>query len=221
MAATDESSVAQPSPVVGASNASSPSRAPLRRIDPATALAIQTALAKVDTTLRRNQLYNPEDKSMTAKEDVGPALNILRGWMRTVGLSAIDTFNAWDHAGTFTLTRSQLQKGFEQDLGVLLDDELVTLVFDHLSSSYHLSYDEWKTWFYGTSIDMGETDEERRDKAALIIERWVRVYVAKKSAEKRRLARRAERKAAQAAAAAAEQGGGAAVGMLGGAAEIV
>ena len=82
-------------------------------------------------------------------------------------------------------------------------------------------HDEWKTWFYGTSIDMGETDEERRDKAALIIERWVRVYVAKKSAEKRRLARRAERKAAQAAAAAAEQGGGAAVGMLGGAAEIV
>ena len=192
------------------SHSGSPSPQPLhkelRPPDAATALALAAAFGKVDTNLRKSQLYDPQDPAMLEREDVGPALRILRMWLRQAGFTAIDTFTAWDDNNSFTLTRAELQRGFTRDLGLVVDDDLIILIFDHLSSSYHLTYDEWKTWFNEAHLsgDDDELDDDvRREKAAVTVQQAVRRLISRRGAEKRRVARRAERKAAKAAAKAA------------------
>ena len=90
--------------------------------------------------------------------------------MRQHGITALDTFTAWDQSSSFTLSRRELWRGFERDLGLHLADNLLTLVFDHLSSGYRLGYDEWKAFLEGTGGSGALTEEG----AAIIIQRRFR-----------------------------------------------
>ena len=154
-------------------------------LDVDTQLAIAAAFSKVDTTARtrKGAFYRPEDERTRAAEDVGPALSVLRSWMRKMGLSPLDVFQSWDVDGSYQLTRHELHRGLRA-IGLTLSKELLTLVFDHLAEGYHLTYDEWKVWFDSTSaFEQGgdaEDEEERRARAAVTIQRHVRSRTARK-----------------------------------------
>ena len=79
-------------------------------LDGHTALAITAAFSKVDTTVRtrKNAFYSPEDERTRAAEDVGPALSMLRSWMRAAGLTPLDVFQSWDVDGSYQVTRHEL-----------------------------------------------------------------------------------------------------------------
>jgi Ca2+-binding EF-hand superfamily protein len=167
-------------------------------LDPQTHLAIMSEFARVDLAGRRGAFYDPTLETTRAREDVDAPLSLLRSWMRASGFKALDTFQEWDSSGELLLTRRDLAKGL-RELGLVIDRELLTLVFDRLAGGYHLEYAEWKAWFDDISIPSQRASFSRRgdsrgkrlaldeDAAALRIQRQARGFLARCRARKARL----------------------------------
>ena len=141
-------------------------------MDAMTSLAITSALRQVDLSARESAFYDPREAQNRKKEDVSAATSILRSWMRTQGLRPLDVFQAWDTSGDFGLTRKELGAGFEL-FGLVLSNDLLTLVFDSIATGYHLAYDELREWLEGTSKSH-LSDEQREHEAAIFIQKCIR-----------------------------------------------
>lgn len=154
-------------------------------MDATTSLAIITALRKVDLSARGGAFYDPRDEENRRKEDVSGALNILRSWMRKTGMRPLDIFQAWDASGDFGLTRKELGAGLAK-FGLSLTPDLLTLVFDHMATGYHMSYDELRRWLESTKkSDL--SIEEREHQAATYIQACIRGRKQRRQAELNRL----------------------------------
>ena len=153
------------------------------QIDAATSLAITMALQKVDLSGRSNALYDSRDAEVRAKEDVAPAMSILRSWIRKQGLRPLDIFQSWDHSQDYALTRKELRAGLAQ-FGLRLSKDLVTLIFDDIAAGFHMTYDELRDWLEGTAKAENLTEEERQWQAAKIIQKYIRARLVKLAAKK-------------------------------------
>ena len=159
-------------------------RGQMPKMDATTAFAIVTELSKVDLSVRDNVFYDATDAETSEKEDVGKALAILRSWMRKKGLKPMDVFQAWDGSGNFHLSRRELGVGLE-NYGLKLNEELVTLIFDHMTDRYKLDYDDFKEW-YDTTKHHELTHQERMEKAATAIQNMIRGRAARREVQQRK-----------------------------------
>ena len=119
------------------------SRGVTPKMDSATRFAIVNALNRVDLSARKSAFYDPREAEVVKNENVEPALAMLRSWLRTTGLRCLDIFQAWDVTGDFNITRRELGNGLAH-FGLVLTEDLITLVFDAMCEDHHLSYDEFK-----------------------------------------------------------------------------
>ena len=148
-------------------------RGEMPKMDSGTAFAIVSALSKIDLSVRNDPFYDPSDPETRAKEDITKAISLLRSWLRRTGLTALDLFQTWDLNRSFTISDKELGEGLAL-YGLTLEIELVQLVFDNMTDSHKLDYDDFKEWFESTSLSSNLSDEERLHQAATYIQKIFR-----------------------------------------------
>ena len=171
------------------------SRGVTPKMDSATRFTIVNALNRVDLSARKSAFYDPREAEVVKNENVEPALAMLRSWLRTTGLRCLDIFQAWDVTGDFNITRRELGNGLAH-FGLVLTEDLITLVFDAMCEDHHLSYDEFKLWYESTKYS-ALSEEERLERAAIYIQNAIRGRQARKAVAAKRLAREQRKQSAR------------------------